>query len=143
MSGEIRETYHAALSHDLVDVPEDAHLVGVVRRPMGWFGAEIDENRPDLGPPEDLLEETKAAAERMETEGFDETPAHNLSWEETDFEARYREYLESSPAAQAELDDLAAMVEAGETVVLVCYEGDDKRCHRRILQEVLEERVSR
>lgn len=141
MSGEIRETYHAALQHDLVDVPADARLVGVVRRPTGWFGAELDENRPDLGPPEDLLDETKAAAERMASEGFDDTPAHNLSWEETDFEDRYREYLADSEAAQAELDDLAARVEADETVVLVCSAGDDKRCHRRIIQEILRERV--
>lgn len=142
MSGEIRETYHAALQHDLVDVPDDARLVGVVRRPMGWFGTELDENRQDLGPPEDLLEETKATAERMESEGLDETPAHNLSWEETEFEERYRAYLDESAAARRELDELAARVEDGETVVLVCYEGDDKRCHRRILQDVAQDRVA-
>lgn len=142
MTGDVRETYHAALSHDLVDVPDEAHLVGVVRRPTGWFGAEIDENRPALGPPEELLEETKAAAERMESEGFDETPAHNLSWEETEFEDRYREYLASDAGALAELEALAERVEAGETVVLVCYEGEDKRCHRHLLREELQERVA-
>jgi uncharacterized protein YeaO (DUF488 family) len=141
MSGAIRETYHAALAHDLVDVPGDARLVGVVRRPTWWFGSELDENRPDLGPPEALLSETKAAAERMASEGFDETPAHNLSWEETDFEARYRRYLDGSAAAQAALDGLAARARAGETVVLVCYEADDERCHRRILRAVLRERL--
>lgn len=141
MSVDIRETYHAALQHDLVDLPGDAHLVGVVRQPTGWFGSEVDENRPDLGPPGDLLEETKAAAERMESEGLDETPAHNLSWQETDFEARYRAYVEESAAAESDLDDLATMVEDGETVVLVCYEGDDKHCHRHILQAFLRERV--
>lgn len=141
MRGEIRETYHAALQHDLVDLPDDARLIGVVRRPMGWFGAELDENRPDLGPPEDLLDETKAAAERMESEGFDETPAHNLSWEESNFEERYRSYLADSDAARRELEDLARRVADGETIVLVCYEGEDKHCHRHVLQEVLEERV--
>jgi uncharacterized protein YeaO (DUF488 family) len=139
MPGQLRETYHAALQHDLIDLPEDAQLVGVVRRPTGWFGAELDENRPALGPPEDLLDATKAAAERMEAEGFDETPAHNLAWQESDFESRYRDYLAESDAARRELDDLAARVRDGETVVLVCYEGDDKHCHRRILQEVLAE----
>jgi uncharacterized protein YeaO (DUF488 family) len=141
MSGEIRETYHAALAHDLVDLPDDATLVGVVRKPTGWFGTEVDENRPALGPPEDLLEETTAAAERIESEGVDETPAHNLAWEETEFERRYREHVASDDAAQAELADLAGRVEDGETVVLVCFEAEDKRCHRHLLCDLLAERV--
>ncbi|WP_407066820.1 DUF488 family protein, N3 subclade [Haloarcula sediminis] len=32
-------------------------------------------------------------------------------------------------------------VRDGETVVLVCFEGDRKRCHRSLLQERLRERV--
>lgn len=142
MTGDVRETYHAALAHELVTFPDGARLIGVVRRPTGWFRSEVDENRPALGPPDALLEETQAAAERMETEGFDETPAHNLAWEETDFEARYREHLETSAEAARELDDLAARARDGEVVVLVCYEGDDKRCHRHILRRVLRERVA-
>lgn len=141
MSGEIRETYHAALAHDLVDVPGDAHLVGVVREPTGWFGAEIDENRPALGPPADLLSETKAAAERIESEGVDETPAHNLAWEETEFERRYREHLATDEDAERVLAELAGRVADGETVVLVCFEAEDKRCHRHLLVDVLADRV--
>jgi hypothetical protein len=141
MTGEIRETYHAALTHDLVDHPGAARRVGVGRRPTGWFGAALDENRPALGPPEDLLEETKAAAERMASEGLDETPAHNLAWEDTDFERRYREHLATDEAADRALAELASWVADGETVVLVCFEAEDKRCHRHLLVEVLADHV--
>lgn len=140
MTGDVRETYHAALQHDLVELAGDERLVGVVRRPTRWF-TQIDENRPELGPPEDLLDETKAAADRLEADGRAETAAHNAAWEETDFEARYREYVQSSESAQEALDDLAERVRGGEIVVLVCYEGEDKRCHRRLLGEMLETRV--
>ncbi len=140
MTGEVRDTYHAALQHDLVDLPEDARLVGVVRKPTPWF-TQVDENRPELGPPADLLEETKAKTEDLKMRGMCDEGAHNAAWEETDFDERYREYVESSEEAQAALDDLATRVEGGETVVLICYEGDDKRCHRRTVREMLAERV--
>lgn len=140
MTGSVRETYHAALQHNLVDLPPDTRLVGVVRRPLRWF-TQIDENRPELGPPTDLLEETKAKAEYLKLRGMCNEEAHNAAWEETDFEARYREYIESSPEAQQSLSALAERIDRGETVTLVCYEGKSKRCHRRILTELLEERV--
>ena len=140
MPGEIRETYHAALQHDLVECPESARLVGVVRRPTSWF-AQIDENRPELGPPPDLLDEVQERKEDLKLRGMCDEGAHNAAWEETNFADRYRAHLEDSEEARAELKELAGRVETGETVVLVCYEGEDKRCHRQILVEVLAKRV--
>lgn len=138
--GTVRETYHAALQHDLVSLSGDERLVGVVRKPTPWFTL-VDENRPELGPPVELLDETKARADELKQRGICDEEATNAAWKETNFEARYREYVRSDDVAQSELDDLAARVEAGETVVLVCYEGEDKRCHRRILKELLESRL--
>ena len=142
MPGDVRETYHAALQHDLVELPGDARLVGVVRRPTSWF-TQIEENRPELGPPPDLLDEVQERTEDLKLQGMCAEGAHNASWEETEFADRYRAYLEESEDARAELEDLVECVEAGETVVLVCYEGEDKRCHRRILRDVLRERVEK
>ena len=140
MSGDVHETYHAALQHDLVECPESARLVGVVRRPTSWF-TQIDENRPELGPPPDLLDEVQERKEDLKLQGMCAEGAHNAAWEETKFADRYRAYLAESEEARTDLEELAGRVEAGETVVLVCYEGEDKRCHRRILQEVLRERI--
>jgi uncharacterized protein YeaO (DUF488 family) len=140
MTGEVRETYHAALQHDLVDLDGDERLVGVVRRPTPWF-TQVDENRPELGPPEDLLEAAKARTEALKRRGICDEEAHDAAWDEVDFAERYGEYVRADDAADAALTDLADRVRDGETVVLVCYEGDDKRCHRRLLVDVLRERV--
>ncbi len=136
MAGRVTETYAAAIQHDLVDL-EDATPVGVVRRPPGWFHALVAENHRELGPPETLLDETKAKQEDLQMAGMCETGAHNAAFEETDFEARYREYLDSDSDAQATLASLRERVRDGEALALVCFEADDKACHRHALLDVL------
>ncbi|WP_276254183.1 DUF488 family protein [Halomontanus rarus] len=136
--GTLEDTYVAALQHDLADVPPEATLVGVVRRPTAWFQAAVDENVPALGPPDDLLEETKRAEEDLKLSGFCEEEAHNASWEQVGFESRYREYLETAEEARVALADLEERLEVGESLVLVCFENTaKKRCHRTILRELL------
>jgi uncharacterized protein (DUF488 family) len=66
-----------------------------------------------------------------------ETAAHNAAFEETDLESRYRAYLRKDPDAGAALEALADRVRAGEDVALVCFEADDKACHRHTLLDVL------
>lgn len=141
MVGEVRETYVAALQHDLVSLSGEESLVGVVRRPTGWFRGAVDENVPALGPPDDLLEETNARVEELKVAGLCEEEAHNAAWEETGFAERYLSHLEESADAGAELARLAERVQGGEDVVLVCFEGEDKRCHRHLLADRLRERV--
>lgn len=137
MTGTVSETYVAAIQHDLVDIG-DATAVGVVRRPSGWFHGSVDENHPELGPPEALLEETKQRQEDLAMAGMCESGAHNAAWEETNFEDRYREYLNSDPDAKAALESLRKRLRDGEDIALVCFEADDKRCHREILVEFLQ-----
>lgn len=139
--GRVGETYHAAIQHDLVDLTGEERLVGVVRRPTPWFSGTVDENRPALGPPAELLDEFKARAEDFKLQGLCEEGAHNAAWGEVDFERRYRAYLKESEEANEELDALRSLVEAGQDVVLVCFEADDKHCHRHVLKDVLEARL--
>lgn len=139
--GRVTETYHAALQHELVEFSDDAHLAGVVRKPTAWFETAIDENYPSLGPPAALLDETKQRQKDMQMQGMCEEGAHNAAWEETNFQARYEQYLAESDAAQQQLSDLAARVSDGETVVLVCFEADGKCCHRNVLVEWLRDRL--
>lgn len=140
-TGTVRETYHAAIQHDLVDLRGDEHLAGVVRRPTAWFRAAVDANYPELGPPEDVLAETKQRQEEMQMQGMCEEGAHNAAWETVEFTRRYEEYLDADDGAQATLADLADRVRTGEDVVLVCFEGEGKRCHRHLLQDRLAERL--
>jgi len=141
MSGVVSETYVAAIQHDLAALDGDETLVGVVRAPTGWFHAAVDENRPELGPPAALLEATKQRAEELQLQGLCEEGAHNAAWDETNVESRYLAHLDADDAAQRALDGLARRVADGEDIVLVCFEGDRKRCHRTLLQERLRERI--
>lgn len=139
--GQLLDTYVAAIQHDLVDLGE-ATLVGVVRRPTGWFNATVDENVPAVAPPESLLEETKTRQEDFEMQGICSEEAHNQAWETTAFAEQYRTHLESDDDAQDAITDLVERVQGGESIALVCFENTEKkRCHRTILREILESRL--
>lgn len=140
-TGTLGETYHAALQHDLVSLSGDESLVGVVRRPTGWFEGTVDENHPELGPPEDLLDEFKDRHEDLKTQGMCDDGAHNAAWEELGFEERYREHVESSEVATTAIDDIVSRIQSGEDIMLVCFEDDNKRCHRHVLVSIIEERL--
>lgn len=137
----LEDTYAAAIQHDLVECPPEATLVGVVRRPAGWFHALVDENVRALGPPAELLASFKRRHEDLTLQGLCDEGAHNAAWEELDFEERYRDYLSTDEPAANALDALADRLEEGEDVVLVCFENTaKKRCHRTVLRDVLESR---
>ena len=139
MAGSLSDTYVAAIQHDLADVPADATLVGVVRKPTPWFYAAVDENHPELGPPASLLAATKDAAEDLQLRGICEEEAHNAAWDAVEFEDRYRGYLSESAEAMAAMDRLGERLASGESIALVCYENTaKKRCHRTILREEFE-----
>ncbi|ELZ17869.1 hypothetical protein C477_11712 [Haloterrigena salina JCM 13891] len=140
-TGTLTNTYVAALQHELVDLPPETTRVGVVRQPTSWFHGAVDENRPELGPPTDLLESFRQREEDMKMRGLCEEGAHNAAWDEVEFEEAYREHLEESADAQAALEDLESRLAEGESLALVCYENTEKkRCHRTVLREVLSER---
>jgi uncharacterized protein YeaO (DUF488 family) len=139
--GAVLETYAAALQHDIANLPAGARTVGVVRRPTGWFHALVDENRTTLGPPEALLSETQERREDLATRGLCDEEAHNAAWEAVDFAERYSDYVDEDEEAQQALAELAERVQEGETVALVCFEGENKRCHRHLLVDMLRERV--
>jgi uncharacterized protein YeaO (DUF488 family) len=142
MTGTVADTYLAALQHGHHEPRDDERLVGVVRRPMYGFADAVDENRPALGPPDALLDDAKAAEERLAAEGASDAAANRRAWEAVDFAERYRDYLSSSEDARRALTDLVGVLRDGTDVALVCYENtDEKRCHRTIVRAALEERL--
>ena len=140
--GTLADTYVAALQHDLVDLPPETTLVGVVRKPTPWFHGAVDENQPELGPPAALLETFQTSVDDLKMRGICEEGAHNAAWDEVGFEAEYREYLEESADARAALEGLETRLADGESLALVCFENTaKKRCHRTVLRDVLAERA--
>ncbi|MFC4356886.1 DUF488 family protein [Halobium salinum] len=137
-TGTLRDTYVAALQHDLVDVDDADLVLGVVRRPTGWFSAVVDENEPALAPPADLLDDVQRRKEDLKLAGLCDEGAHNAAWDETDFADRYLDYLDGDPDAASAMNRVRACLDAGEEVVLVCFENTaKKRCHRTLLAERL------
>lgn len=139
MSGTLTDTYVAALRHGTADVPPDAARVGVVRRPTPWFYAAVDENVPALAPPADLLESVTSRREALAERGVDDAEAHNRAMDDVDFDERYVAHLDRSAEAGRALQGIRDRLDAGEDVVLVCYEDTDrKHCHRTLLRSRLE-----
>lgn len=52
----------------------------------------------------------------------------------------YERHLQT-PAAQEELDALAALVTSGKPVCLLCFERDVNHCHRKRIAELIVERT--
>ncbi|WP_122090016.1 DUF488 domain-containing protein [Halalkalicoccus subterraneus] len=135
----VSETYHAALVHGFADVG-DATRIGVVRQPTAGLSGSVDENRPELGPPEELMEGFERRHEDLKMRGMCDEGAHNAAWDEVGFEERYRNHL-GRDAAEEVLSELVDRIAAGERLVLVCYGKSTKRCHRHLLVEVIESRL--
>jgi len=138
----LKDTYVAALQHNLVDISPEATLVGVVRRPTGWFRTTIDENYPALGPPSDFLDEFKQRHEDFKIQGMCDEGAHNAAWDEVGFVDQYRTHLTEVADAQKAVAQLTDRLRDDEHLVLVCFENtDQKRCHRILLKEHITERL--
>lgn len=130
----IRHAHLAAIQHGKIKIPDKAAVIGVVRKTMYGMSSVIDENIPELAPPEELLlEEFKPLAKEI---------GHNKAYHELDFSERYHEHLAESDAAQDEIQRLREMA-TDRPVYLLCYENvEDKQCHRTELVDVLMEGVS-
>lgn len=138
---DVHETYAAALQHGRAALPEGTRLVGVVRRPMGWFHGAVDENVPALGPPADLLDAAKDREAALEAQGVEDAEAVRRAWDDTDFGDRYLAHLDGDPEAADAAEALVEAVAGGTDVALVCYEGPEKPCHRHLLRERLRARL--
>jgi len=106
------------------------------RRVLVNRGRGNDELAPSSDLLREFLETKKALEERF---GRGSKAAHNRAFVECAYEARFRRQIEGDPAALERLAELAARSRIGD-VYLVCYEGPEKACHRRILLRIAQER---
>jgi len=56
-----------------------------------------------------------------------------------EYEEIFQKKMET-PESQARLDEIARQVSEGKDVRLICYEGEEKHCHRDILRSTVEEK---
>ncbi|UCF30478.1 MAG: DUF488 family protein [bacterium] len=93
----------------------------------------------ELSPSDALYGDFNSAKERLEQQlGRGSAAAHNEAFLQCDYERRFREEVQRNPEAMARLEELARRSDT-EDVYLICYEGPQKACHRRILLRLAEE----
>ncbi|MBN1858301.1 DUF488 family protein [Candidatus Bipolaricaulota bacterium] len=108
-------------------LPADAEVVLVMH------GRGNDE----LAPSKDLLSDfNRRKAEFRADLGY--ATAFHYAWNACEFESRFRELILSNPASMARLQRLAE-VSRKKDIYLVCYEGEDKPCHRKLLLQIAKE----
>jgi uncharacterized protein YeaO (DUF488 family) len=122
----LRQTYLSRKSR----LPAEAETVLVMR----GRGNDL------LAPSEKLLREfNELKKEFVPGRGY-ASDVH-YAWAKSDYERRFRAQITENPAALARLKELAERAKTRD-VFLICYEGDDKPCHRKLLLQIAEEEFS-
>lgn len=150
MAGTLDETNFSSLKekhdpgqHSLSEFCDSGNTtIAVVRKPNDTGITSVcDEWRPELGMPEAALDEYWSIRGAYDDNRFvTSTEAANRAFYEADLEQRFDKYVRSTPIAQRSLDEVVQRLNDGENITLVCFEGDGKRCHRHILQSMIESR---
>ncbi len=108
-------------------LPDDAEAVLVIR------GRGNDE----LAPSKELLDEfTRLKAEYSPESGY--PSAVHYAWDKSDYERRFLDQIRKSARSMDRLRELSEKA-ATKDVFLICYEGEDKPCHRRLLLQIAKE----
>ena len=93
----------------------------------------------ELAPSDTLFGDFSAQKSKLEKKlGKGSAEAHNKAYVDCDYESRFREQVTQNPEAYTRLKEIARR-SAKEDVYLVCYEGLNKACHRRILLRMAEQ----
>ncbi len=105
-------------------LPADAEAVLVMR------GRGNDQ----LAPSRELLDEfTRLKAEYSPESGH--PSAVHYAWDKCNYEKRFLAQIRGSKRSMDRLRELSEKAKSKD-IVLICYEGEDKPCHRRLLLQI-------
>ena len=62
----------------------------------------------------------------------------HYAWQKSEYEKRFRAQITQDPRALARLRELAERATTRD-IFLICYEGEDKPCHRHLLLQIAKE----
>lgn len=119
---------------------EGTTYVGIANSEREDYLDAVDEVEPRIAPPSDLFHQWYNTRERMMSEGMLERNAHNEALEVVNYFDRFEAHLNSDDA-QTALTQITERVRDGEDIVLVCYCGDGKQCHRHPVAERIKARL--
>jgi len=121
----LRQTYLSMKKH----LPSDAQVVLVMR------GRGSDE----LSPSKALLDDFNRWKAQCSVTKSNPAQVYECAWEASQYERRFREQILQSPRSMERLEQLSNE-SRDKDIFLICYEGEDKPCHRRLLLDIAEER---
>lgn len=131
----MRETYF----HQLPSFPINEIVpVDVTNNPPWWIKREHKERlirRSELAPSRELLDAFLAQRTALKEEGHPDREAHNRAFEAVNYPARFNAQIEGDRTAMARLEELV-QEDRPQEVVLVCYCGPGKACHRHLLLDL-------
>ncbi len=105
-------------------LPAEAEAVLVIR------GRGNDE----LAPSKELLDEfARLKAEYSPESGY--PSAVHYAWDKSNYEQRCLEEIRGSKRSMDRLRELSEKAKRKD-IFLICYEGEDKPCHRRLLLQI-------
>lgn len=119
---------------------EGTTYVGIANADREDYLDAVDETEERLAPPDELFWQWYNTRQRMMDEGQLERNAHNEALEAVNYFERFEEYLNGADA-QAALAQITKRIQDGEEIVLVCYCGEGKQCHRHPVAERISARL--
>lgn len=94
----------------------------------------------ELAPADELFQSFNTRKKELEKEFGKGSPlAHNRAYLDCRYEQRFRKQVLGDPRALSKLEKISARARNTE-LFLICYEGPNKACHRRILLRIAKER---
>lgn len=109
-------------------LPEDARTVLVM----------IGRGNDELAPSRELLEDFNIAKEECSSRMKDSVRIYECAWRASKYEKRFREQILNNQASMARLRQLAEESRS-QDIYFICYEAEDKPCHRKLLLAIAEE----
>lgn len=115
--------------------------IAVVSKPSRDIDSYCDEWLPELGMPEKYLKRYHQYLAGYRTNSAVDNPQER-AWIDAELEKEYMRYVRSSDEAQKAVSGIVSRLRDGEDITLVCFEEPSEPCHRHLLIELIEARLS-
>lgn len=151
MVGVLRETHYDdvreqhesdQLSLQQFSSDDDPTTIAVVSLPQDTRIDEFcDEWKPVLGMPENDLKRFWSYKSGFNSNSAVDNPAER-AYEEARLDYHYKRHIQTTDEAQKAINGIVSRLRDGEDITLVCFEDASEPCHRHVLKEMVEARLS-
>jgi len=114
----------------------DETYVGIVYSANDEMRRAVDEVDSRLAPSKQLFQRWYSERESLRDRGMNAIQAHNRAFRLVRYRSRFLDEIDETV-----FDEYAERIRDGENIVLVCYCGNGRECHRFIVKEKIHERL--